>query len=229
MFRPKSPIRTTPTTSYEVSILVLVDVSPEVPAMTGHAAIRRMFQSLFSWMFRPKTVVSEHADRPVWFQSLFSWMFRPKIASDRHTEQIDRSVSILVLVDVSPEEYNRALKHSDRHVSILVLVDVSPEDPVTARVTTCTDGFNPCSRGCFARSIQVHPVQHLLHGFNPCSRGCFARRSLITSEIHSVYVSILVLVDVSPEGMIRQSRRPSHILVFQSLFSWMFRPKISIR
>ena len=60
--------------------------------------------------------------------------------------------------------------------------------------------FNPCSRGCFARSPPRGVHIAMRSGFNPCSRGCFARR--IT-------------------GSHPQSRR----YWFQSLFSWMFRSK----
>src|SRR5208283_2210192 len=60
-----------------VSILVLVDVSFEVRDRP-HCSRGRGFQSLFSWMFRSKTV----AFAAIWvilgFQSLFSWMFRSK-------------------------------------------------------------------------------------------------------------------------------------------------------
>ena len=137
------------------------------------------------------------------FQSLFSWMFRPK----------------------------------------------SPFPPPT----TFLRGFNPCSRGCFARrQAMTRQASHTQRCFNPCSRGCFARRPSHPSSRPAGIVSILVLVDVSPEDFIifipRRSYlsvsilvlvdvspeeyivRPKHrIGMFQSLFSWMFRPKARLR
>ena len=107
-------------------------------------------------------------------------------------------------------------------VSILVLVDVSPEGSqwlLHVRISS----FNPCSRGCFARSwycagFRIHVAVSILvlvdvspevcqgescpltsSCFNPCSRGCFARSA--------------------------GDRRISLAMRFQSLFSWMFRPK----
>ena len=63
--------------------------------------------------------------------------------------------------------------------------------------------------------------------FNPCSRGCFARS---LGAIHQPplipLVSILVLVDVSPED--KEYIPPGFDPQFQSLFSWMFRPKPSL-
>jgi len=60
------------------------------------------------------------------FQSLFSWMFRSKVAFPLVAE-IQYPVSILVLVDVSLEGA----------AMVLFLIGGT--------------GFNPCSRGCFAR------------------------------------------------------------------------------
>ena len=125
-----------------------------------------MFQSLFSWMFRPK-VLSQVTD--AMFQSLFSWMFRPK--------------------------------------SFFV----------------CIVSFNPCSRGCFARRMTIFDPSRIdvsilvlvdvsLEAVMPSCEGRRAAR-----------VSILVLVDVSPEVPGPGSRDGDTL--FQSLFSWMFRPK----
>ena len=157
-------------------------------------------------------------------------------------------------------------------VSILVLVDVSPEVRRTELNSGLLWGFNPCSRGCFARSLRVvvipdHDTQFqslfswmfrpkypriaiscLFCGFNPCSRGCFARRQVSCRSLGHLHVSILVLVDVSPEacqmtwpGSFPWCFNPCsrgcfarrgvflaegpHPGWFQSLFSWMFRPK----
>ena len=88
-------------------------------------------------------------------------------------------VSILVLVDVSPEELDISLTDHGSLVSILVLVDVSPEDDHRI-IDRDMNGFNPCSRGCFARRTATE-----------CQRLMFGK---VVSQ-----VSILVLVDVSPE------------------------------
>ena len=104
-------------------------------------------------------------------------------------------------------------------------MDVSLEGTERKTSTGVDFGFNPCSRGCFARrsigyfiivrlifvsilvlvdvSLEV-PVcfQHGIKGlcFNPCSRGCFARRRLNSLMVTVLlFVSILVLVDVSLE------------------------------
>ena len=208
----------------EVSILVLVDVSLEVmrlpplrstgrsfnPCSRGCFARRRnfmsgnqlrwMFQSLFSWMFRSKVRREEHMIFGNGFQSLFSWMFRSK----------GIACSVVDRFDI---------------VSILVLVDVSLEVPVVAFVDAGFLCFNPCSRGCFARSTYSATVTGTSTGFNPCSRGCFARRLHQPERILPGHVSILVLVDVSLEDLPGIGMpRP---LQFQSLFSWMFRSKIS--
>ena len=204
-------------------------------------------------------------------------------------------VSILVLVDVSPEAGLRRSAGTRVPVSILVLVDVSPEVPTHQMIVIIFRGFNPCSRGCFARSYEGIRERPLDIGFNPCSRGCFARssRTLIAEEAVPCFnpcsrgcfarsllpplpllsrqvsilvlvdvspeesspsfsaargqVSILVLVDVSPEGcycillslfitvsilvLVDVSPEAATLVYirfsvqFQSLFSWMFRPK----
>ena len=163
-----------------------------------HRVICGVFQSLFSWMFRSKRV---HI-----VGSLF-WV----------------NVSILVLVDVSLEAVVLRSLIQVPCVSILVLVDVSLEetDPIVAgtyvkfqslfswmfrskmqdkSTSWRISSFNPCSRGCFARSPPRGVHIAMRSGFNPCSRGCFAR-----SQVY---------------------RDPKHRAVgFQSLFSWMFRSK----
>ena len=204
-------------------------------------------------------------------------------------------VSILVLVDVSPEAPHLCRAERPAMVSILVLVDVSPEARTFAEQrdqrwfqslfswmfrsksgeqlnSGLLWGFNPCSLGCFARSLRVvvipdHDTQFqslfswmfrpkypriaiscLFCGFNPCSRGCFARRQVSCRSLGHLHVSILVLVDVSPEacqmtwpGSFPWCFNPCsrgcfarrgvflaegpHPGWFQSLFSWMFRSK----
>ena len=62
--------------------------------------------------------------------------------------------------------------------------------------------FNPCSRGCFARSSARLRALVDESSFNPCSRGCFARsRSITRQDKETIRVSILVLVDVSLEAL----------------------------
>jgi len=107
-----------------VSILVLVDVPLEVYNRVEENTLY-LFQSLFSWMFRSKLSIQDTV--------------------------VPGYVSILVLVDV-PLEDNPDPHFSGRYiVSILVLVDVPLE-------------------GC-----QVDGCQHPIYCFNPCSRGCSAR------------------------------------------------------
>ena len=125
---------------------------------------------------------------------------------------------------VSPEVRVHSDPYPDIPVSILVLVDVSPEvlriDDFAALIP---DGFNPCSRGCFARRqdrsmslpgtpnvsilvlVDVSPeAAHTASSFNPCSRGCSPE-----DGVPAYLVSILVLVDVSPEGLPSGSDQPS--------------------
>ena len=67
--------------------------------------------------------------------------------------------------------------------------------------------FNPCSRGCFAQDPHPSGSVPCTTGFNPCSRGCFARRCSCSLRL-AYQVSILVLVDVSPEALrVRSSTR----------------------
>ena len=133
-----------------------------------------LFQSLFSWMFRSKPELYL-IKTETGFQSLFSWMFRSKFP-------------MLLRVQFHPA------------VSILVLVDVSLEAPTLMYLSDIKQGFNPCSRGCFARSGIIRSGYR---GIEP--------------------VSILVLVDVSLEGV--TVTVSLQIDWFQSLFSWMFRSK----
>ena len=199
-------------------------------------------------MFRPKPrTFAEQRDQR-WFQSLFSWMFRPKPAPlpSRETSDGFNPCSRGCFARSPAAELNSGLLW----------------------------GFNPCSRGCFARSLRVvvipdHDTQFqslfswmfrpkypriaiscLFCGFNPCSRGCFARRQVSCRSLGHLHVSILVLVDVSPEacqmtwpGSFPWCFNPCsrgcfarrgvflaegpHPGWFQSLFSWMFRPKSS--
>ena len=150
-------------------------------------------------MFRSKYLVGSSAYRVSQFQSLFSWMFRSKRAAARRDRGGTR-VSILVLVDVSLEVY---WKRGDR-------------EPVV--------GFNPCSRGCFARSTPEDRPDDRSEGFNPCSRGCFAR---------SLCVLLLLLGVMGFQSLFSwmfRSKRIHHAIgrcpcLFQSLFSWMFRSK----
>jgi len=79
-------------------------------------------------------------------------------------------------------------------------VDVSLEVLTRICVVAAWVGFNPCSRGCFARSGHQEGDQCHDASFNPCSRGCFARRSSVKYSAGWIYQ-------------------------FQSLFSWMFRSK----
>ena len=87
-------------------------------------------------------------------------------------------VSILVLVDVPLEVLVYYIRFQFRIlVSILVLVDVPLEgrrNHMTAKLRF--ESFNPCSRGCSARSrVRRDTEQAMNNSFNPCSRGCSAR------------------------------------------------------
>ena len=133
------------------------------------------------------------------FQSLFSWMLRSK--NDILGLVIDRpAVSILVLVDVALEDGSHDQPKRRHGVSILVLVDVALEEPGSKGDASMMHSFNPCSRGCCARSLHHGKRSGRLHCFNPCSRGCCARRF--------------------------PNQREWYIATrFQSLFSWMLRSK----
>ena len=239
-----------------------------------------LFQSLFSWMFRPKPRLDPVPIQHEMFQSLFSWMFRPKLgysairhsprsfnpcsrgcfaqdphpSGSYHAPQVSilvlvdvspegnifstmtrrSTVSILVLVDVSPEGFTRLLKPELSRVSILVLVDVSPEDMIGAVLGVSNTGFNPCSRGCFARSARTHRSPGRYPGFQSLFSWMFRPKFEDAARVGDfLSVSILVLVDVSPEGpqegggLLRRCFKSGEVAIpFQSLFSWMFRPKV---
>ncbi len=84
--------------------------------------------------------------------------------------------------------------------------------------------FNPCSRGCFARSRTSTCCRTLNRCFNPCSRGCFAR-----SETMQIDLNGIDSFNPCSRGCFARSFAPitERILFyrFQSLFSWMFRSK----
>src|SRR5580692_177059 len=66
--------RSCPQPPSEVSILVLMDVGPQLESSSLWAATRSVFQSLFSWM-SGLSLEPLFADAGVsLFQSLFSWM-----------------------------------------------------------------------------------------------------------------------------------------------------------
>ena len=161
-----------------VSILVLVDVSLEEGGVIMGMECPIWFQSLFSWMFRSKTTPTQGFIALARFQSLFSWMFRSKLAAANGTwskcrfqslfswmfrskQPLPRYhsnrdvVSILVLVDVSLEVFILEQIGFTGVVSILVLVDVSLEVWAMTFIGSFAGCFNPCSRGCFARSVLI--------------------------------------------------------------------------
>ncbi len=175
------------------------------------------FQSLFSWMLRSKNRAARIMRNP---SSCFNPCSRGCCARSP-TYQIVRSravgfnpcsrgccarsrrigschcdphrVSILVLVDVALEDEGEepSLEVKAQYVSILVLVDVALEEIGDLCFGGEQTGFNPCSRGCCARSRQV---------------GYWIRR-VIT-------VSILVLVDVALEDIIGSlSQKPSIVSI----------------
>ena len=116
-------------------------------------------------------------------------------------------VSILVLVDVSPEVHHCKYLHERSVFQSLFSWMFRPKMPGSSDQLELTTGFNPCSRGCFARSPRGHDDRKMSH---------------------PVRVSILVLVDVSPEAG-ACSMSIADFYGFQSLFSWMFRPKTESR
>jgi len=132
------------------------------------------FQSLFSWMFRSKIPAEYVCCSKYRFQSLFSWMFRSK-----HTRTSERryrvAVSILVLVDVPLED---GTIHSKRlrtgFQSLFSWMFRSKAVCFCDREGRVS--FNPCSRGCSARSVLRSAGCPGPFCFNPCSRGCSARR-----------------------------------------------------
>src|SRR5208337_3714176 len=83
-------------------------------------------------------------------------------------------------------------------------------------------GFNPCSRGCFARRRQQLPEQQGGGSFQSLFSWMF--RSKQTKNVQfclAELVSILVLVDVSLEEK-NLENTGIQLRMFQSLFSWMF-------
>ena len=108
-------------------------------------------------------------------------------------------------MDVSPEAVSVSFRrgNADRFQSLFSWMFRPKSVSMLYVSSTSRDSFNPCSRGCFARSsIRLSGKANPSYiGFNPCSRGCFARSPFATIVL-TMYV-----------------RR------FQSLFSWMFRPK----
>ena len=196
----------------------------------------------------PEELAAEKANPPV---IGFNPCSRGCFARRVHSLPPRRSyeVSILVLVDVSPkvQAMTRQASHTQRCFNPCSRGCFArrPSHPSSRPAGYC---FNPCSRGCFARRFHnLHTEKIVSLRFNPCSRGCFARRIYCATQAQDRNVSILVLVDVSPEGPVTDSYTPSptvSILVlvdvspeaaavlgtvsaplFQSLFSWMFRPK----
>ena len=124
-------------------------------------------------------VALEAAEKPILFgmykfQSLFSWMLRSKSYSS--------GVMFIVILFQSLFSWMlRSKGIGGIHGARLV-------------------GFNPCSRGCCARSLPVLFNRIVPDSsFNPCSRGCCARRALQTKLRRIAAVSILVLVDVALE------------------------------
>jgi len=61
--------------------------------------------------------------------------------------------------------------------------------------------FNPCSLGCFPRRLSIFTEDVRFCSFNPCSLGCFPRRYCYCGFRSPGCVSILVLLDVSLEGI----------------------------
>ena len=171
-----------------VSILVLVDVSPEDIDRGGPGSIEHGFQSLFSWMFRPKRPYSSIPRSHPRFQSLFSWMFRPKFEDAARVGDF-LSVSILVLVDVSPEEPQGGWRAAPDDVSILVLVDVSPEE----EVPTAAQLRDILFQSLFSWMFRPKCIRDL-------------------EDPHRAHVSILVLVDVSPEAKSAGRRRTATVV-----------------
>ena len=134
------------------------------------------FQSLFSWMFRSKILAAGFRPAVNMFQSLFSWMFRSK-------------------------RIRKGATRRDIEFQSLFSWMFRSKNPDSVVYVSTNVSFNPCSRGCFARSFMASPHR---------SQGC--------------RVSILVLVDVSLEGNDHGNGHQNHDK-FQSLFSWMFRSK----
>ena len=160
-----------------VSILVLLDVSLEVHKSTPPLTPTK-FQSLFSWMFpsklqkmsilalivvrfnpcslgcfprRPKLL--QLAIRFYLFQSLFSWMF--------------------------PSKYKKSVCLISTYQFQSLFSWMFPSKCVGFVNAEYDTSFNPCSLGCFPRSIIFGIVFCIVGCFNPCSLGCFPRSLLI--------------------------------------------------
>ena len=156
------------------------------------------------------------------FQSLFSWMFRSKRTLQAGTTPPERFQSLFSWM------FRSKLWHDH------------------ASMGDCS--FNPCSRGCFARSLGSGGITFSMVLFQSLFSWMF--RSKVTSlllQLPIIAVSILVLVDVSLEDShCTTSRREPGVSIlvlvdvslevaaipisvlpvsFQSLFSWMFRSK----
>ncbi len=199
MFRSKLNLSRSDLSRFQVSILVLVDVSLEACSFFLHS-------------------LNEE------FQSLFSWMFRSKRDGGRYNTRRD-GVSILVLVDVSLE----ACEFSGRVCEAFRCFNPCSRGCFARRKEICPPAlcgtsFNPCSRGCFARSMEIvnltreeSEFQSLFSwmfrskdGANRSRSFCMKFQSLFSWMFRSKQryvpfspstfrVSILVLVDVSLE------------------------------
>ena len=106
-----------------VSILLFVDVAPEVCGVWITSMMKAMFQSFFSWM----------------------WLLRSALVSFLENGNL---VSILLFVDVAPEGSVTNLPAFGFRVSILLFVDVAPEAFERVFFIQGFDGFNPSFRGC---------------------------------------------------------------------------------
>ena len=177
-------------------------------------------------------------------------MFRPKSSWQQLNSEL-LWVSILVLVDVSLEDFNPEECAVIVEVSILVLVDVSPEAPHLCRaerpamvsILVLVDVSLEAQHLCRAErpamvsilvlvdvSLEVRSAEldsGLLWGFNPCSRGCFAR-SLRVAVIPDHDTQFQSLFSWMFRSKYRRIAISCLILRFQSLFSWMFRSKTSV-
>ena len=159
---------------YHISILVLVDVSLEAGVLYAvHQGGPVSILVLVDVSLEGTAALTAGTDQR--FQSLFSWMFHSKFT----IHQGRRSPAL---------------------VSILVLVDVSLEVNEKRSFNISIPSFNPCSRGCFARSNRAHERQRPAQGFQSLFSWMF-RSKLRRSDRRHIWwlVSILVLVDVSLE------------------------------
>ena len=94
-------------------------------------------------------------------------------------------------------------------------------------IAVMSDSFNPCSLGCFPRSVLLTGNEKIKASFNPCSLGCFPRRVNMMNQItHQNGFNPCSL------GCFPRSLQGSGFLfveLFQSLFSWMFSSKFFLR